>query len=72
MAWLESRAVIHRDLALRNVLVFEGEPLLCKLADFGCKDRHLGCYLGERLCHYAVHSIASYDGRDGLLSRPLA
>ena len=30
--------MVHRDLALRNVLVFAPAPaLLCKLADFGCK-----------------------------------
>ena len=33
MAYLEENNYIHRDLAARNVLV--GEPLICKVADFG-------------------------------------
>lgn len=35
MAWLAERRVVHRDLALRNILLFQADPLLCKLADFG-------------------------------------
>ncbi|OCT62510.1 tyrosine-protein kinase Srms [Xenopus laevis] len=33
MVYLESKHVVHRDLATRNVLV--GEKLVCKIADFG-------------------------------------
>eukprot|EP00045_Choanoeca_perplexa_P009593 m.92767 g.92767 ORF g.92767 m.92767 type:complete len:904 (-) comp14962_c0_seq2:87-2798(-) len=35
MAWLAQHRVVHRDLALRNVLLFQADPLICKLADFG-------------------------------------
>uniref|UniRef100_A0A8C5R727 Tyrosine-protein kinase n=1 Tax=Leptobrachium leishanense TaxID=445787 RepID=A0A8C5R727_9ANUR len=33
MSYLESKKVVHRDLASRNILV--GEDLVCKIADFG-------------------------------------
>ncbi len=36
MKYLSERKIIHRDLALRNVLVkIEGERIVAKIADFG-------------------------------------
>jgi serine/threonine protein kinase len=36
MVFLSSQGIVHRDLALRNVLVFEAAPaVLVKIADFG-------------------------------------
>jgi serine/threonine protein kinase len=37
LAHLHATNLLHRDLALRNVLLFRLDPLLVKLADFGCK-----------------------------------
>lgn len=41
MQYLESKKVIHRSLACRNVLVCQNRPLVCKVSDFG-KSRLLG------------------------------
>eukprot|EP00045_Choanoeca_perplexa_P014416 m.169528 g.169528 ORF g.169528 m.169528 type:complete len:774 (+) comp16670_c0_seq1:187-2508(+) len=35
VAFVHSQKVLHRDLALRNVLTFSSEPPLVKLSDFG-------------------------------------
>jgi serine/threonine protein kinase len=45
MAYLESYKIVHRDLALRNILVtvVDGK-LIAKVADFG-----LGLFMGEKL-----------------------
>jgi focal adhesion kinase 1 len=35
MVYLQSKQIVHRDLAIRNVLVSQASPLTVKVADFG-------------------------------------
>ncbi len=35
MKFLHSQNIIHRDLASRNILIGQKEPLVAKVADFG-------------------------------------
>ena len=45
MAYLEENNIVHRDLALRNVLVTEVDgELVCKLSDFGLSRKIEGHY----------------------------
>jgi serine/threonine protein kinase len=37
LVYIHRQKVLHRDLALRNVLGFSIQPVLVKLSDFGCK-----------------------------------
>ncbi len=35
MVYLESKSIVHRDLAIRNLLVTKGDQYIVKVADFG-------------------------------------
>lgn len=37
LSFVHRNNIVHRDLAIRNVLLYSLAPVLVKLSDFGCQ-----------------------------------